>query len=166
MTTLQRQNLLTKAYYDYRNDLKRYSSFKVNDASIVEDLVQETFLKAWKYLLRDGKIATMRAFLFHVINGLIIDKYRKHKTVSLDSIVEKGFEPKEVDSENIIDTLDSKRAVEMISKLPIKYRQPMLMKYKKDLPLEKISEKTGQSKNTTAVQINRGIKKLKEIYNR
>jgi RNA polymerase sigma-70 factor (ECF subfamily) len=165
MTTLQQQNLLTKAYYDYKKALDRYSFFKVNNAALSEDLVQETFLKTWKYLVRGGKIEIMKAFLYHVLNGLVIDEYRKHKTVSLDSLVEEGFDPKEADSEKMLNLLDSKRAVSMITMLPKKYRRLMRMKYVQNLSLEEMAQNTGQTKNTVAVQINRGLKKLKELYN-
>ncbi len=164
-TQIQRQdNLLTYAYYVYKKDLSRYSFSKINNPTLSENLVQDTFLKAWKYLMRGGKIQTMKAFLYHVLNGLIIDEYRKRKTVSLDNLVEKGYEPKENDAEDIINLLDSKRAAKMISLLPKKYRQLMRMKYVKSMSLGEMSEVVGQSKNTIAVQINRGLTKLKKIY--
>ena len=52
----------------------------------------------------------------------------------------------------------------MISLLPKKYRQLMRMKYVKSMSLGEMSEVVGQSKNTIAVQINRGLTKLKKIY--
>lgn len=164
MDTIQRQDLLTKAYYDFKNGLNRYSSYKVSNPYIGEELVQETFLKTWKYIIRGGKISTMKAFLYHVLNGLIVDKYRKHKSISLDILVENGFDPKDDDFEKIMDSLDSKRAISMISALPIKYRRLMKMKYVRNLSLEEMAQMTNQSKNTIAVQINRGLKKLKMLY--
>jgi RNA polymerase sigma-70 factor (ECF subfamily) len=161
----QQQNLLTKAYYDFRRDLTQHSFFKISNRFLSEDLVQETFLKAWKYMIRGGKIETMKAFLYHVLNGLIIDEYRKHKTVSLDLLVEKGFEAREDDSEKIINSLDAKRAVTLIPMLPKKYRRLVHMKYVRNMSLSEMSQATCQSKNTTAVQINRGLQKLKVIYN-
>lgn len=164
-TIFQQKNLLTKAFYDYKKSLERYSLFKVNNADIGQDLVQETFLKTWMYLVRGGKIETMKAFLYHVLNDLIIDKYRKHHTVSLDALVEIGFDPREEDPENIINRLDSKIAASTIKLLPVKYRQLMHMKYVKNMSLEEMAKATGQSKNTVAVQTNRGLQKLKAIYN-
>ena len=45
-------------------------------------------------VVKNGKIDIMKAFLYHVLNRLIIDEYRKHKTVSLDSIMENGLTKK------------------------------------------------------------------------
>ena len=159
------QRLFTVAYTDFKGGLDRHSFFKVHNQAISENLVQDTFLKTWSYIVKGGQIDVMKAFLYHVLNGLIIDEYRKHKTLSLEALAEKGFEPRD-ESEHLFTTLDSKRAVLMIALLPDKYQRLMNMKYIEDLTLEEMSSATGQSRNTAAVQINRGIKKLKKLYNR
>jgi len=158
------QRLFTAAYNEHKKGLNRHSLFKVNNVALSENLVQDTFLKTWKFMVKGGQVDVMKAFLYHVLNGLIIDEYRKHKVVSLDSLVEKGFEPKEDDSERIFNILDSKRAVLMIALLPKKYQQLMRMKYVENLTLAEMSKATGQSKNTAAVQISRGLVMLKKIY--
>ena len=131
-----------------------------------EDLVQDTFMKTWSYLVRGGKIDVMRSFLYHILNNLIIDEYRKHKTSSLDVMIENGFEPSTNDSEHIYTMLEGKSALIMIQRLPKTYQKVMRMKYMQDLSLKEMSQVTGQSKNTIAVQIHRGLEKLKVLYNK
>jgi len=41
----------------------------------------------------------------------------------------------------------------------------MKMRYMQNLSLKEIALITGQSKNATAVQVHRGLKKLKQFYN-
>jgi RNA polymerase sigma-70 factor (ECF subfamily) len=161
---IERQAIFGIAYHDFQKKLNTHAFFKVNDHAIGEDLVQDTFMKTWSYLVRGGKIDVMKSFLYHVLNGCIVDQYRKHKTTSLDNLVDNGFEPKETDSEDIVNILDSKRAALMINLLPIKYRQLMQMKYLQNLSLGEMSKATGQSKNTVAVQIHRGFEKLRVLY--
>lgn len=158
------QRLFTIAYNAHKKGLTKHSLFKVNNVALSENLVQDTFLKTWKFIVKGGQIDVMKAFLYHVLNGLIIDEYRKRKAVSLDSLIEKGFEPKEDDSEHIFNILDSKRAILMIALLPKKYQQLMRMKYVENMSLAEMSKSTGQSKNTTAVQVSRGLVMLKKIY--
>jgi len=129
-----------------------------------EDLVQNTFIKTWSYIVKGGKIEIMKAFLYHVLNNLIVDEYRKRKTTSLDALLEKGFEPGNDNSGRLIDMLDGKKALILIQRLPKKYQEVMRMKYSQDLSLEEISLVTGQSKNTIAVQLHRGLAKLKLLY--
>jgi RNA polymerase sigma factor (sigma-70 family) len=106
----------------------------------------------------------MRAFLYHVLNNLIIDEYRKHTTASLDALIEKGFEPSVDDSASHFSVLDAKIPFLLIQDLPEKYRAIMDMRYKQELSLKEMSFITGQSRNTIAVQIHRGLGKLKLLY--
>ncbi len=106
----------------------------------------------------------MKNFLYHVLKGLIVDEYRKHKSSSLDVLMEQGFEPKEDNSQRLVDFLDGKRAILLISQLPGKYQKIMRMRYVQDLSLEEMALITGNSKKSLAVQVHRGLKKLGGIY--
>lgn len=162
---IKRQKVLTLAHHDYEKGLNSHAFFKIHDHTIGEDLVQDTFLKTWKYLVKGGKIDTMKAFLYHILNNLIIDEYRKHKTTSLDILIEKGFEPSANDSEHIFNMLDGKTATLLIQRLPVTYQKVMRMRFVQGLSLQEMSLITGQTKNTIAVQIHRGLAKLRLLYN-
>ncbi len=158
------QATMTVAYEDHNKSLNKHAFFKLNDPGVSEDMVQETFLKTWKYLVKGGKIHLMKAFLYHVLNGLIIDQYRKRKPTSLDSLLEKGFEPGIDDSDRLFDSIDGNTAASLIERLPAKYREVMTMKYVKGLTLEEMSLISKKSKNTIAVQVHRGLQKLKALH--
>jgi len=162
----QQKTILTLAHRDYARGMNSYSFFKVHNRATSDDLVQDTFTKTWSYLVKGGKIDLMKSFLYHILNQLIIDEYRKRKTSSLDVLLEKGYEPSVDHSEHIFNALDGKAALLLIQYLPIKYRAVMRMRYAQDLSLKEISLITGQSKNTVAVQAHRGLAKLKKLYNK
>ena len=168
MTLIQenkRKKELSVAHHDFDKALNAHAYFKTHNHATSDDLVQDTFIKTWKYLAKGGKIEIMKAFLYHVLNNLIVDEYRKHKTVSLDALTEKGFEP--ADNNNflkIFNVLDGKTALLLITHLPEPYQKVIHMKYVQDLSLEEMSSITGQTKNSLAVQIHRGLEKLKLIY--
>jgi len=168
-TRLNKDNItLTLAHRDHNKALNSYAFFKVHDKSVGEDLVQDTFTKTWSYLVRGGKIIMMRAFLYNILNNLIIDEYRKEKrkTESLDTLIENGFEPKDEESERLINFLDGKNAVGFIARLPETYKKVIHMRFIQSMSLKEISLITGQKKNAIAVQIHRGLEKLKMLYNR
>ena len=156
--------ILTVAHHDYDKKLNLYAFFKVHNHALGEDLVQDTFMKTWKYLVRGGKIDLMKAFLYHILNDLIVDEYRKHKTTSLDVLSEKGFEPSADNSESLFNVLDGEKAIVLIQRLPEKYQKIMRMRYIQDMSLKEMSLITGQSKNAMAVQVHRGLEKLKLLY--
>ena len=157
--------ILTLAHHDYAKGMNSYSFFKVHNHATSDDLVQDTFIKTWSYLTKGGKIDIMKAFLYHILNQLIIDEYRKRKTTSLDVLLEKGFEPSVDHSERIFNVFDGKAALHLIQHLPAKYQTVMRMRYAQDLSLKEISLITGQSRNAVAVQSHRGLEKLKVLYN-
>lgn len=159
------KSILTSAHREYRKDLSARAYFKVNDPMLAEDLVQNTFMKTWNYLAKGGKIETMKAFLYHVLNNLIVDEYRKHKTSSLDVLLEKGFEPRSTEDESLAKVIDHESAHLLIGHLPEKYKKVISMRYIQDLSLAEISQIVGQSKNTISVQLHRGLEKLKMLYN-
>jgi RNA polymerase sigma-70 factor (ECF subfamily) len=164
--TLEQMNTeLTVAHRDFEKKLFTHAYFKVNDKATSEDLVQNTFMKTWNYIVKGGEIKMMRAFLYHILNDLIVDEYRKRKSLSLDVLLESGYEPSAKDSMKFVDEIDSRSALSMIAQLPMKYREVMFMRFERMLTLTEISLITGMSKNTTAVQIHRGTEKLKELYN-
>lgn len=152
------------AHNDYKSGLGRYSFFKLNNQTMSDDLVQDTFIKAWSYVVKGGKIETMKAFLYHILNNLVIDQYRKEKNSSLDTLLEAGFEPSFDNTETVFNSLDGERALKLIDELPPKYKRAVELRYKQGLSLKEISEITGESKNTVAVQIHRGLEKLRALY--
>ncbi len=159
------QLILTTAHNDFGKALNAHAFFKIHDHKMGEDLVQDAFMKTWVYLVKGGKIEMMKAFLYHILNNLIIDQYRKKKTSSLDALMEDGLEPAiENPAERLINILDGKAALLLIQRLPFAYQKVMRMKYIQDLSLKEMSLITGQTKNTISVQVHRGLEKLKLLY--
>lgn len=162
--TKQRE-ILTMAHHDHEKGLRSRALFKVSDRATCEDLVQDTFMKTWMYMAKGGKIDLMKAFLYHTLNHLIIDEYRKGKTASLDALLGAGLDPSEDQPSLLLNSIDVEMTTLLIDRLPEKYRRILHMKYTQDLSLTEMSAITGQSKNAMAVQVHRGLAKLKTLSN-
>ena len=104
------------------------------------------------------------SFLYHLLNNLIIDQYRKRKTYSLDMLLEKGYEIGIDDSERLAEVFDGRIAFRLVDQLPKRYQNVLYMKYADHLSYGEISRRTGQERNTIAVQVHRGLAKLKQLY--
>jgi RNA polymerase sigma-70 factor, ECF subfamily len=161
----KQKSVLTMAHKDFNKALNSYAFFKLNNRETGEDLVQDTFIKTWNYLLKGGEIETMKSFLYHILNNLIVDEYRKRKNKpsSLDVLLEAGFEPSIDDSSKIYNILDGKKAILMIQNLPKMYKEVIHLRYTKDLSLKEISVITGKTENSIAVLVHRGLEKLKVL---
>lgn len=156
--------LFEKAYSQYEKELRAYSLSKTNNKALAQDLVQETFLKAWSYIADGKEIETMKAFLYRILNCLIVNEYRKRKSVSLDEMHEQNFDPTDPEEiEHNIDEIDGHLLIPIIQKLPEKYQKVLLGRYHYNLSLDEISMMTKQTKNTVTVQLKRAVEKLKEL---
>ncbi|MCF7865012.1 MAG: RNA polymerase sigma factor [Candidatus Pacebacteria bacterium] len=165
---VERQDQLASAHLNYHKSLNAYASYKLSDSVLSQDLVQDTFIKTWNYLMKKGEIKGMKSFLYHVLNNLIVDEYRKRKrkTVSLDVLLENGFAPNTGESESIKNQniFDGSLVVLLIKKLPISYQEVIRMRYEQDLSLKEMSVIMKETENTVSVRLHRGIQKLRLLH--
>lgn len=52
---IEQDGILTTAHHDYKRGMGSYAFFKVNNHTTSDDLVQDTFIKTWNYLVRGGE---------------------------------------------------------------------------------------------------------------
>ena len=153
------------AYDDFNDAIFRHCLFRLSDRERAKDISQETFIRIWKYMSEGGEIKHMRAFVYRIANNLIIDEYRKKKTISLEKLhEEEGFDP--VGSENmesIEKKFDAQAILKVLDRIDTKYREALVMRYVDDLTPKEIAEITGESENNISVRIHRGTRQLKKL---
>lgn len=113
---------------------------KINDSNFKPHEAQNAFLKKWKELVKAGKIDIMKVSLYHVLNDLIAEKHKKHKSIPLDSLMKKSFDSVIEDIPHMIDKLDRESLVLLIRELPLKYQKIMLMRYMEDLAVKGMND--------------------------
>ena len=64
---------------DHCDELYRYALTRVSQPEIAKDLVQETFLAAWRSAENYSGKATERTWLFSIMRNKIVDHYRSQK---------------------------------------------------------------------------------------
>ncbi len=162
---LKAEKQFLEAYKKHTDALFRYCYFKTLNRDEAKDLLQDTFVKTWEYIRNGGEILNIKAFFYRTAHNLVIDLYRKKKTLSLDELYEGGFDigAKETvkDLENQI---DGARALKMLDQIPEAYREVIFMQYVDELSVTEISEILGESPNNISVKIHRGLEKMKKLY--
>jgi RNA polymerase sigma-70 factor (ECF subfamily) len=159
------------AYERYSDELFRHCAMRLSDRERALELTQEAFVRAWQYIQRGEEVRELRPFLYRTLRNLIIDEYRKHKSVSLDAMVGEEDEsaeyllpPDETNTlESAIDRFDGKLALERVKELPENYREVLLLRYVDGLSPKEIAKEIDESENAVSVRIHRGLKKLKEL---
>lgn len=161
-----------EAYEAYNDALFRHALFRISNRDRALELVQDTFLKVWDYLHGGGEVEQYKAFLYRILNNLIIDEYRKKKSSSLDEILENDtgdMEAKlsEGSAREVEEGFDETRALKSIRahipELPDTYRDVVTMRYIDGLTPKEIASLIGISENVVSVRLHRGTHKLREL---
>ncbi|OIP64639.1 MAG: hypothetical protein COV32_00920 [Candidatus Yonathbacteria bacterium CG10_big_fil_rev_8_21_14_0_10_43_136] len=158
-----------KAYDQFADAIFRHCIFRVSDREKAKDLAQGTFVRVWEYMSQGKEIDNMLAFLYRIVNNLIIDEYRKKKDESLDRMRdEEGFD---IGTESMrdIETKDEHaQALALLECLPDKYREALVMRHVDGLSVKDIAHLTHETENVISVRIHRAIEKLKTLasYNK
>ena len=154
-----------KAYDELSDAIFRHCYFRIGDRERAKDLMQDTFIKSWQYIVEGATVNNFKSFLYRVANNLIVDEYRKKKELSLDRLQEQGFDPGFDDRRKNENRIDAQFAISTINQLDEKYREVILMRYIDELSPKEIAEIIGESENNVSVRIHRGINQLKDILN-
>lgn len=160
-----------KAYDLYSDAIFRHCFFRLSDRERAVELTQETFTRAWDYLSQGKEIRSMKPFLYRVASNLIVEEYRKHKTSSLDAMLEEEMTGEsgipelrdDESAERLIDALDGKRAFAVLGELPAPYREVIVLRFVDGLSPKEIAAFLDERENTVSVRIHRALARLKQI---
>lgn len=158
-----------QALYDAEADaIFRFILIRVSDREQALDLVQETFARLWQSLIAGKEMTNARSFLFTIAHNLIIDWYRKKKSVSLDALSDpetgESYEPPQEGASSKIElSAEGRFLIEAISKLPPSYREPIHLRFVEDMSPPEIGKALGISANAASVRITRGLEELRKI---
>lgn len=161
------------AFEAYNAELFRHASMRLKDRDRAMELTQECFLKVWEYAQKGEDIRDLRPFLYRTLRNLIIDEYRRKKSVSLEAMVEGDEDSRTVEDllpsddsntlEAAVERFDGKRAMEALQTLPDAYREVLSLRYVEGLSPGEIGDIIGETENAVSVRVHRGLKKLKVL---
>ncbi len=76
-TNKEKEQIFTSEFLPYANSLYNFAYRLVQSEDDAHDLVQETFLKSFKYALSYEKGTNAKAWLFRILKNTFINEYRK-----------------------------------------------------------------------------------------
>ena len=160
-----------KVFEAHADELFRHASMRLSDRERAVELVQDTFLRTWDYVQKGEEVRDFRAFLFRTLRHLIIDEYRKRKSVSLEGMltsegesIEHFLPPDESNTlEAAMGRFDGTRVLVVLKELPDMYREVIMLRYIDGLTPQEIARILSESENVVSVRIHRGLKKLRTL---
>ncbi len=159
--------IFEKTYADNVDGLFRFVFYRVSDHEQAKDIVGDAYLHFWQVLQKE-QVENPKALLYRIARNLVIDWYKKKKSIPLPSFKEEESSDTEIFldmfSGNLIgmDTiLEAKMAIEKITTLEPIYREVVYLRFVEELTPKEIAVIIGESTNVVSVRINRGLHLLK-----
>jgi RNA polymerase sigma-70 factor (ECF subfamily) len=157
----------TALYTEESDALFRFCYWRVSNRERALELSQEAFARLWVAMAAGQPMTHPRAFLYTVTRHLIIDWYRRSKSLSLESLStdeDHPFEAADSKAEESIERdSDVSRAHALIEKLGAQYRDVVYLRFVEDLPPREIAERLGLSVNAVSVRLTRGVAELRRL---
>jgi len=153
-------------YTQYAGGIFRYIYFKVSDYELARDITTEAFIKYWKILSVEKKIASPKALLYLIAKGLVIDYYRKKKNskrVSLESIDERLLGVIDTVEDSLFKKQELEQIYRKIRRLKKDFQDILFLHYVEDLTVKEIAFMQKKKENAIRVMLHRALQSLKEI---
>ncbi len=141
-------------------DLYRFAYWLSRDQALAQDLVQESFLRAWRSLadLRDEKAA--KAWLMTIVRREHARMFER-KVPPLDDIADLVIEDQDTPSAFEMSEIQEMR--DAIARIEDKYREPLLLQLVGGFSCDEIAEQLGITASAVMTQLFRARAKLKAL---
>ncbi|MFQ3234524.1 MAG: RNA polymerase sigma-70 factor (ECF subfamily) [Paraglaciecola sp.] len=155
---LNKQKRYETLVYALHGDIYRYAYWLVKNKAVAEDIVQETFLRAWKSLdsLKDEKAA--KAWLITILRRENARRFERKQfnLVDLDDVaIADDHLANEIEIEH-------RELRNIMSGLNEEYREPLMLQVMFGYSGEEIAEQLNLNKNTVMTRLFRARNQIKE----
>jgi RNA polymerase sigma-70 factor (ECF subfamily) len=148
---------------EYKSPVYNLAYRMTGNSSDADDLTQETFIRAYKYLWRYDSKRKFFTWLYSISLNLIKNHIKKNKIIS------KGVDGIRILSAEQSNSLQDRQFIEnhdinvYLLQVPYKLRSLIIMKYHQELSFEEIAQITGKSLSAVKMSIYRGLESLKKM---
>lgn len=147
-------------YKKYAQKIFNYFWYRVgHQKDVAEDLLQDTFMKAYKQLPTFSlRTHSYYSYLLTIAHNILVNYYRTPQELPLESI---GDVPHEITIQQDLERKETAKLLwRAIQQLSEKERDIILLKYQKGLSIKEIANITKKSENAVKLILSRTRKKL------
>ena len=141
----------------WADDVFRYAFWLCGDRDIAEELVQETFTRAWKSLDQLSDDNAAKTWLFTILRRENARRYERYhpeiETLEPDKVAVKGS------YDTSTEAFVLRRA---LAKLPQEYREPLVLQIIGGYSIEEIAHQLGLSAGAIMTRVHRARQKLRD----
>lgn len=177
MTDQELENLLKKAqngdreafgfiFDEYSGRIYKFVYLRVGHKEISEDILADTFVKAWLKIAQINSHKALSSWLYQVAKNNIIDYYRvKKETVAIEDVESVLEDPyNAIDQANL--SIEQRKIIELLEKLPSEQAQVIRYRFFEDLTNTEIAQLMDKNEGAIRVIQHRAIANLKELLSK
>ncbi len=166
------ENALHDLIRKYLKALYNFAYRLAGNTEDAEDITQEIFIKVWKNIKRYDQNYSVKTWLFAIARNTTIDWLRKKRDlVFSDFETNEGenilfdtlTDPMPLSDEIIARTEDKKFLNHALSKLPLMYREVIILRYQDGLTFKEIGDIVGKPLDTVKSQHRRALIALRKL---
>lgn len=152
-------------YDEFMPRIFRHVAARVGNRQTAEDIVSETFFRAWGYVRQGKPVDNMKSLCYTIANNLTTDHYRKkyRGDVSLDAVPEITSDAHSVSKIQAVS--ETKLLQNKLASLPGEYGAILAYRYIDDMDIREIAKTVNKSSAHIYVIIHRALKMLKKEFN-
>ena len=159
------KNLFAEIVARYEDKLKRYIMRITNRREIVDDVLQNVFIKTYKNLYSFDKKLKFSSWIYRITHNEAINYATSgfmKKFVSLDLFFHFSTDDESIEKIEKLENIE--KVKKSLNKLDIKYREPLYLFYFEDKNYEEISDILRMPVKTVGTLIHRAKLKIKENF--
>ena len=158
LSALFQKRRFEQAVRAYSGDLYRYLHWSCRDRSLAEDLLQETFARAWEAWEDQHDEKAVRAWLFTIARREHARVYERQRPEA-----QPDADPDDLESllpHDPAGAIDMRRALEA---MPPDYRDPLLLQVLGGLGCREIAQASGSTEEAVFMRLSRARKALRAL---
>jgi len=161
---LKRDKALTQQYEalvaQYHMDLYRYGFWLTKDKQVTEDIVQETFLRAWRAIEQLEDIKAAKGWLITILRRENARRFERKQLSLVDIDDYSVADDNESQQQTSIEHEELHVAIDMLAD---DYKEPLLLQSMFGFSGEEIAKQLSLNKNTVMTRLFRAKKQLADI---
>ncbi|MCM1021099.1 MAG: RNA polymerase sigma factor [Muribaculum sp.] len=147
---------------EYSPDLQRFLlNLTLGNASLTDDLSQETFLKAYMSIRSFQGLSRFKTWLFRIAVNEYNMYLRKSRELSLENMVDPPPQQSVTPWSSIDAGIDIQKCLAQLNESE---RSAVLLFYMNDMPIKEIAKATDQPEGTIKSQLSRAKSKMAKIF--
>jgi RNA polymerase sigma-70 factor, ECF subfamily len=149
-----------RIWNDYADQLRGFIYRRIPDPFVVDDLVQEVFLKVQSKVDTLKDETRLQSWLYQITRNTIIDHFRGHKP---EEELPETLDLPEAEPSRVLEEL-AECVRPMMDVLPEHYRLPLLLSDLEGLPQKEVADRLGLSLSAAKSRVQRARERLKSAF--